>query len=272
MTLDYTVMDPTGNITVLVTTPVPVEEQARLGAALLAAEPDAEQVGFVRVGDSPDADVGLRMAAGEFCGNATMSAAALHCLHWALDDATVRVRASGASAPVTVAAAKQPGGGYACAVDMPRPLAVQEVSLSLEGTGYRFPLVRFEGISHLILPGDFDRDLAERAAPKWCADLGAEALGLMLLDEAAGRMDPLVWVPAGGSLYWERSCASGTAAVGAWLAARDGAEARVLLSEPGGVLSVTAAAPVGAISLRGTVKLLRVGQISTEQQDFAQEN
>ena len=272
MTLDYTVMDPTGNITVLVTTPVPEADRARAGAGLLAAEPDAEQVGFVSVGGAPDADVTLRMAGGEFCGNASMSAAALHCLHWALDASTVRVRASGASEPVTVAAEKQPGGAYACAVDMPRPLGAEEVGLTLDGAGYRFPLVRFEGISHLILPGDFDRALAERAAPKWCADLGAEALGLLLLDEAAWRMDPLVWVPAGDSLYWERSCASGSAAVGAWLAARDGAEARVSLSEPGGVLSVSAAGPVGAISLRGTVRLLRVGQISTEQQDFAQKN
>ena len=262
MTLDYTVMDPTGNITVLVTSPVPVAEQAGAGAALLAAEPDAEQVGFVAVGGAPGGEVSLRMAGGEFCGNAAMSAAALHCLRWGLDAAAVRVRASGAAAPVAVETAMQPGGSYVCAVDMPRPLAVEEVSLALEGTEYRFPQVRFEGISHLILPGDFDRDLAERAAPKWCAQLGAEALGLMLLDEAAGRMDPLVWVPAGGSLYWERSCASGTAAVGAYLALRAGAEARVSLSEPGGVLSVSAA-PAGPLTLRGTVKMLREGTVFT---------
>ena len=259
MTLDYTVMDPTGNITVLVTSPVPEAEQARAGAALLAAEPDAEQVGFVTVGDAPDGEVALRMAGGEFCGNAAMSAAALHCLHWDLALSELRVRVSGAAAPVTVKAQRQPGGGYACAVDMPRPLALEEVDLAREGASYRLPLVRFEGISHLLLPGDFDRGLAERAAPKWCADLGAGALGLMLLDASAGRLDPLVWVPVGDSLYWERSCASGSAAVGAYLAARNGAETRVSLSEPGGVLTVTAA-PVGGISLCGTVRLLRVGQ------------
>jgi len=271
MTLDYTVMDPTGNITVLVTSPVPVAEQARAGAALLAAEPDAEQVGFVTVGDAPDGEVTLRMAGGEFCGNAAMSAAALHCLHWSLPAAAVTVRASGAAAPVAVEAAMQPGGSYVCAVDMPRPLAVEEAALTLEGTAYRLPLVRFEGICHLILPGDFDRALAERAAPKWCAELGAGALGLMLLDAAAGTLSPLVWVPVGESLYWERSCASGTAAVGAYLAARTGEAVCASLSEPGGILSVSAP-PVGPLSLRGTVRLLRVGQISTEQQDFAQKN
>ena len=259
MELDYTVMDPTGNITVLVTSPVDVSDQARVGAALLAAEPEAEQVGFACVGDAPDADVTLRMAGGEFCGNAAMSAAALHCLHWSLKASTVRVRVSGAAEPVTVEAAMQPGGSYACAVDMPRPLSVEEVDLSLDGTDYRLPLVRFEGISHLVLPGDFDRDLAERAAPEWCAALGAGGLGLLLLDEDAGTMHPLVFVPVGESLCWERSCASGSAAVGAYLARRTGAAADVSLSEPGGVLSVTAD-PAGPVTLRGTVKLRSVGQ------------
>ena len=263
MDLDYTVMDPTGNITVLVTSPVPEKEQPRVGAALLAAEADAEQVGFVRVGDVPGSEAELRMAGGEFCGNAAMSAAALHCLHWALPTATVRVRVSGAAEPVTVAAEKLPGGGYACAVDMPRPLAVEEATLTLEGLAYRLPLVRFKGISHLVLPGDFDRGLAERAARQWCAELGAEALGLMLLDEAAGTMAPLVWVPVGESLYWERSCASGTAAVGAYLARRAGAKTDVSLAQPGGILRLSAEA-VGPLTLRGTVRLLRVGHFSPE--------
>lgn len=262
MILDYTVMDPTGNITVLVTAPVPAADQPRAAAAILAAEPDAEQVGFVCVGDAPDGEIALRMAGGEFCGNATMSAAALHCMHWSLPAATVRVRVSGTSEPVTVEAERQPGGGYACAVDMPRPAAVEEANLTLEGRAYRLPLVRFEGISHLILPGDFDRAAAERAARSWCARLGAEALGCMLLDERAGAMAPLVCVPVGDTLYWERSCASGSAAVGAYLARRSGAETDVSLSQPGGILRVSAS-PAGAITLRGAVRLLRVGQLFT---------
>ena len=259
MTLDYAVMDPTGNITALVTSPVPEADRPGAAAAILAAEPAVEQVGFVSVGDRPDGEATLRMAGGEFCGNAAMSAAALHCLHWALDASTVRVRVSGAAEPVAVAAEKQPGGACACAVDMPRPMAVETADLALDGAAYRLPLVRFEGISHLVLPGDFSRALAERAAKQWCADLGADALGLMLLEEGAGTMAPLVYVPGGDTLCWERSCASGTAAVGAYLARRAGAPVDVSLSQPGGILRVSAA-PVGPITLRGSVRLLRVGQ------------
>lgn len=262
MKLDYTVMDPTGNVTVLVRTPAETARQPDFAAAILAAEPAAEQVGFLSPGGD-GADLSLRMAGGEFCGNATMCAAALCCTEMGCTERTVRVRVSGAAEPVCVAVAAQPDGAYACAVEMPRPAGPETVRLALDGAAYRLPLVRFDGISHLMLPGGFGRALAERAAREWCAILRAPALGLMLLDEAAGRMIPLVYVPGGDTLYWERSCASGTAAAGAYLAWRAGAPIEAALAQPGGILRVSAH-PVGRITLFGHVRSLRVGEISTE--------
>ena len=264
MKLEYAVMDPTGNVTILVKTETPVREQPERAAALLAAEPAAEQVGFLSPGGG-GADLSLRMAGGEFCGNAAMSAAALRCMERGYDERTVRVRVSGAAAPVTVEVKAQPDGSWACAVDMPRPAAPEEAVLALDGAEYRLPLVRFDGIAHLMLPGDFDRALAERAARRWCADLGVPALGLMLLDAPAGRLTPLVCVPGGDTLYWERSCASGTAAAGAYLAWRSGESAEAALAQPGGVLRVIAR-PVGQITLYGCVRMLRVGEFPTESQ------
>ena len=46
MRMDYTLLDPTGNRTLLVTTPVAEPRQPALAAALMAAEPGTEQVGF----------------------------------------------------------------------------------------------------------------------------------------------------------------------------------------------------------------------------------
>ena len=75
--LGYAILDPTGNITALVETPVDPARQPETAAALMARHPQVEQVGFL----SPPAEGAvrgtLRMAGGEFCGNATMSAAAL---------------------------------------------------------------------------------------------------------------------------------------------------------------------------------------------------
>ena len=258
--LRYVLLDPTGNITALVTEPAPVERQPELAAALMAAEPTAEQVGFLSPG-AGGADVALRMAGGEFCGNAAMCAAALRCAETRSGGGTVRVRVSGMSDLLDVALRPQPDGSWRCDERFPRSPEVTETALPLPGGGEQPALlVRFETISHLILPADFDRALAERVAPVWCERLGAEALGLMLLDAPAGRMTPLVYVPGAGTLFWERSCASGTAAAGAALAYWEGAPVALDLAQPGGTLGVFAR-PVGEIVLRGAVKVLKVGEL-----------
>ena len=252
MKILYHLFDPTGNITVLVETPVPVERQSAVAAALLRAERAAEQVGFLSAAEG--CDLALRMAGGEFCGNATMSAAAFSALRNGGADGALIIQVSGAPAPVTVRLAALPGG-WRGTVDMPRPLSVARETLP--GGGSR-AVVRFPGIAHVIYTETIGRPAAETAVKRWCAALGAEAMGLMLFDRAANILTPLVYVPAGDTLYWEHSCASGSAAVGAYLASEAGRPVTAALTEPGGVLTVTAA-PGGAVSLTGTVKYLRKG-------------
>ena len=239
MELSYTVFDPTGNITVLVETPVAIAEQPRMAAALMAHEPTCEQVGFC-MPDMPGADITVRMAGGEFCGNASMSAAAYLCSERGWEHAAVTVAIGGQLVPVT--AEETGAGGFRCAVTMPRALRITEA--------FGLPLVELPGISHLIATAPMAREAAEEAIRGWCRALGADALGLMLLDEASGRLDPLVYVPQAGTLFWERSCASGTAAVGAWA----GPGTALSLTEPGGVLTVRTASD-GTVTLEGMVRL-----------------
>lgn len=246
MELSYTVFDPTGNITVLVHTPVPVADQPRVAAALMAREPDSEQVCF-RMPDTPGADITVRMAGGEFCGNASMSAAAWLCAERGQESAAVMVTIGGQLVPVAVN--KNGEGRWRCAVAMPRPLRVTEA--------FGLPLVELPGISHLIVAAPMARETAERSIRAWCRALGADALGLMLLGEGGRRLDPLVYVPQADTLFWERSCASGTAAVGAWA----GPGTALSLTEPGGVLTVRTAAD-GSVTLDGAVRLARKGSVT----------
>lgn len=246
MKLNYYLLDPTKNMTILVETPVPAESQPFVASVLLRAEPTAEQVGFVSPG-TEGCNTALRMAGGEFCGNATMSAAALYCMKNSLTEASVRVNASGTDAPVTVEV-RAVGDRYACTVDMPRPRRLTEA--------FDCPLAEFDGISHLIVTEPIERTAAEAAVKARCTALGAAGLGLMLLDEAAETLTPLVYVTSPETLYWEHSCASGSAAVGAYLAAQRGMPVDLALREPGGVLRVKAA-PDGPIFLSGTVILTK---------------
>ena len=244
-------MDPTGNITLLVESPVPADEQPVVAARLAALFPGTEQTGFLYPGRY-DADIALRMAGGEFCGNAAMSAGALHAMTRG-EGGVMNVRVYGTAEPVRVDVTDLGNGAWRGAVDMPRPVSVRRETMP---GGGEFPVVRFDGIAHVIVELPMDRPAAEKAAPAWCERLHADAVGLMFLDRAAGALAPLVYVPAAGTLCWERSCASGTTACGAYLAAESGGEVTLPLRQPGGTLTVTAA-PDAAPRLTGAVRCLR---------------
>ena len=117
----YTLLDPTGNMTLLAETPVETMSQPLTAKKLMELEPDTEQVGFV--GFENDG-VRLRMAGGEFCGNAAMSAAVLYLQHTGRGEGGVSVRVSGTPEPVAVTARELPDGSWSATVTMPGPLAV----------------------------------------------------------------------------------------------------------------------------------------------------
>ena len=93
----YCILNPTGNITAIVTDPVPAEDYPSIAAKVMEIEPTAEQVGFLLPGDE-EYDAKLSMAGGEFCGNASMSAAALTAMQRKIkpgDELTVTLKVSG---------------------------------------------------------------------------------------------------------------------------------------------------------------------------------
>ena len=246
----YTLFDPTGNMTLLAETPVPEASQSLLAKKLMAMEPRTEQVGFV----SPAEDgIRLRMAGGEFCGNASMSAAALYAAGKGIEKGSVTVRVSGTPDPVRVVTEAASEGVWHCVVTMPKPVFVGKESFT---DGREHPVVRFPGIAHVILEEDMEQEAAEQLAPAWCRELGADGLGLMFLDRENRRLKPLVYVPEAGTLFWETSCASGTTAVGAYLAAESGETVCLPLAQPGGTLEITAE-PEGTLQLAGAVRIVR---------------
>lgn len=261
-------MDPTGNVTILVETPVPAAEQCAVAAKLMELEPTAEQVGFLE--SRPDADVALRMAGGEFCANAAMSAAVLAGMDAAavacaccerIADSFLTVSVSGAE-PIVVELEARAGGDdvWQGTVRLPRPLAVETVRFA---DGQTCPVVTFDGIVHVILECAMPREDAEALARRRCAELHADALGLMFLDRAEQRLTPLVYVPLADTMFWENSCGSGTAAVGAYLAKEQGTTVRVPLRQPGGTPEITAS-PDGALRLRGSVRFVHRRTVETD--------
>ena len=165
----------------------------------------------------------------------------------------VMVRVSGAADPVRAEVEPMPDGSWKGTVEMPRPAAVENVRLP---GGISLPAVRFDGITHILLEKTIPDAQAEELIKQWCGHLGADALGLMFLDMEKKKLRPLVYVPAAGTLCWENSCASGTTACGAYLAAKAGGSVCETLRQPGGSLRVEVTQD-GRFLLGGTIRLLK---------------
>ncbi len=243
MLISYRLMNPTGNITALVETDTPVSKQPCVAMKIMQAEPTCEQVGFVsHAGKNDEYDIELRMAAGEFCGNATMSTAAL----WAYDNLpigqtgrNVVVKASGTSGLVDVYITRTGDEMFSGKVKMPLPKKISERTFTYGSDNFETGMVEFEGITHLVLNGvTMKKSEAEEVIQKWCDELGVEGLGIMFLE--GDKLSPLVYVPSINSLFWESSCASGTTAVGAYLHYKNKAGLKRTFSEPGGQLCISA--------------------------------
>ena len=258
MELCYTVIDPTKNITLLVTTPVPRDVQPRIAAELLQREQDAEQVGFAEglAAGKPR----LQMMGGEFCGNATMSMAA-----WLNQDLPVgesralTLPVSGAPGPVSCQVTRI-DGCFIGTVSMPLPGRIETLSLPLCGVMQSLPVVFLPGICHVIVPADMiSRDQAEETLRSWSELLPGEAMGLLLLAEDQTGFTPLVYVKPTDSCVWERGCGSGSASIGAWLTSVRGTDQCVSLRQPGGVIQVVTRTDGGAgltaLTITGTVAI-----------------
>lgn len=261
----HSILDPTGNITALVEDAVAVGEQPAVAVQIMAAHPEVEQVGFVRVcEEGMGVQAELRMAGGEFCGNASMCAAALWAWRTGHADGReqVNLRVSGAEEPVAVVLEPR-GDGFDAAVAMPHAREVMRARLAFGGHAAEVPVVLFEGIAHAVIEEgspffylQVDRAIAEEAVRAWCEGLAADGLGLMFCSGTAPELalTPLVYVPGSGTVFWESSCASGSAAVGIWHAHAAGAPVDLTLHEPAGTLRVTSDTSTGDTWLFGTVR------------------
>lgn len=240
MDINYYLISPTGNITVLVTNEVDIKNQPEYAMELLRIERTAQQVGYVTE-NTDQADIGLRMAAGEFCGNATMSTAALYCKNRCIkpgETAVVKVDTSGVDEPVNVTIECMQNG-YRGTLQMPSPKSIQTVTLEYEDVKYELPIVDFGGISHIIIERDININ-PEKTIVDWCEKLNLESLGLIFVNEENGKtyMNPLVYVSELRSCYWESSCGSGTTALGAYLYYKNGLNIDLDINEPGGVMNI----------------------------------
>lgn len=271
--VDFVKLSPTGNTTVLVKTPVPRPLQAETGARLLGKDSVfAEQAGFIEDGTLPFARARLQMSGGEFCGNGAMAMAAYIARKDGLavgESAEIPLEVSGTEKLITCKIKALANGAFTGTVDMPLPTDITRRSLGSPTAPLDLWAVSFPGITHVILPFEIAKALssdpksfAESVIRSWARTIGAQALGIMLLDEDSLSIAPLVFVSTPNTLFWETGCGSGTAAVGAYLANTSGKSGRYRISQPGGVITASTRVKNGhltGLSISGNVKLVTEG-------------
>ena len=236
--------DPAGNITLLVLTPVPGNARSTVARELLE-RCGGEQVGFL-VPPILGGDCRLEMMGGEFCGNA------LRVLGrwWAEEHpGTERLRGeiSGCGRPLEITV--EPGLVRA---EIPLPEKIAD----FEGRDAAV----FAGIVHLVGNAPVPTEEEARAITRRaCEHFSRPAAGVMTLHRDG--MTPAVYVRDTNTLYFESSCASGTAAAAAVLSRDREGESVFALRQPGGTLTARAARREGALralSVEGPVELSAV--------------
>ena len=256
----YVIMDPTGNLTALVTEWGGPEDEGEITARLMR---ESEQVAYLEPPAEPGALAHIRLMGGEFCGNAAMAAAG-----WLVRDRlrpglemTVPIGVSGAEG-VLFCRIRGLEDGFEGTVEMPRVLSVRPA----EAGGERLAEVRMEGITHLIREErePLEKEKAEALLTAFAEKSGAAAAGLMDRNPETGFMRPLVYVRGSGTLVWETACGSGTAAVGALEAWRRGSgTAAARVAQPGGTLVAEASAEQGTVTEVRITGKVRIGEEKT---------
>lgn len=233
MKIQVQYLNPAGNITAVVLSPVPPELRPALSRAIMD-QGRAEQVGFAappRLGG----DCRIEMMGGEFCGNAVRSYGFLR----KNGAETLAVEISGATAPVPVTVDALQDAAFA---DMPLPLGVDWLSVQ----GKQYPLIQCQGICHLLaLEQTPDPAFLEEARPM-LNRLEQEAWGIMFL--SGQKLTPAVYVKSTDSLVWESSCGSGSVAAAWYLSGQNPTENRFCFQEPGGEISVEVRRENGTVS------------------------
>ena len=267
MELKFIKTSPTENMTLLIETPVPREQHLEIAEKLISyGSVYAAQAGYIEEPENPAAKKRLQMMAGEFCGNASLSLAAVLAEEKGLsigEETEILLEVSGADSLVNCQMKKEEKG-FSGRVAMPLPKAIEHKEFHLEGETYELAVVVFEGISHIIVPvslwGEKGKEKAELAAKVW-GDQMTAAFGILLFDEEKGELKPLVSVQ-GVTLIWERGCGSGTCAIGAYLAAKEGESLSISLKQPGGIMGAEVSYENGtfkSLHITGKVSIVAKG-------------
>lgn len=255
--VEYIKFIPGGNNTALVLTKnYTVKEKKEINDVILNYDKSIEQVGFVDAEQLPE----LQMAGGEFCGNATRSAAYYYLKGKA---GTIKVLVNGHDEIYT---GVYENGEAWCEI----PLYHGSDAIIEKETGiYQ---VRMNGMVSIVIREDIAKQyLQQKDKLKEFAMLFIdkyelhenEAVGVMFLERTSKlKIHPVVWVKSIDTLYYETGCGSGTTATAMVEAFLKNENQKLEIVQPSGL---TISAEI-TIENKHVVKAVIAGKVDTDNE------
>lgn len=275
MKLNFIKANPTENMTVFVVDALPREEYLGVANKIMNYNNiNAEQVGFIERPENPqsEASTRLQMMGGEFCGNATRALAAV-AVQRGYKNITekdgkyqVPLEASGIEGLIHCQVEQKSSNGYEVSLEMPQYKSISTIDLEYRDKAYKGTIVDLSGISHAVFFTD-DNSLDEEffeAVRSAMKNFDYDAFGIMFYDEKEEFMRPLVYVKDTNSLIWERSCGTGTVAIGVVLSLLGKQSVDKNVNQPGGQMQITTVWKehgLESIILKGMVYIVAEGEL-----------
>lgn len=283
MKLNFAKVNPVENMTIFVMDPVDSLKHMDVANKLMDySNIHGEQVGFVETprtlkGKSLNA-LRLQMMGGEFCGNATRSLAAL-MVHLNSTSVTkqdnqykVSLEVSGSEDLLNcLVRTTDKENVYISKVTMPLPTRISNSAIKFEDKRIDLRRVDFPGITHFIVESNeiVDKEEFFETIKSNLDKEDYDAFGIMFYNTEDKFLTPLVYVRSTDSKYWERSCGSGTTALGVSLAKDKNISIKEYVKQPGGELEITVTLNDGKISelsLDGKVEIIAEGIVFIDDQ------
>jgi len=213
--IEYELLNPSGNVTALVTKDVPREKYKEISNEIMNNNPNVEQVGFLK--KYSDTVFRLEMAGLEFCGNASRAFACFLAKEKYVSSNKFEISVSGYDSLIECNVEKK-GNEFFSTIDLKLKKPINNFIEKKILDGQEVFMVKLPGISHVFLDikkFKFDKDNCKKEAKEILNKLNLldlAAVGVIWYENK--QIHPVVYVKDIDSLFYENSCGSGSMAFG----------------------------------------------------------
>ena len=206
--VEYSIYRPAGNDTAFVYGLEYTQKQRKkINDLIMAKHPNVEQVGFIELNPKPE----LQMAGGEFCGNATRSAASIF-----LNGKPGNLQMFVNSKDLINAGVNKEGKAW-CEIPLYHGADViteKEPGIFIvKMNGMITVVMQYEIAKKYLVNKDNLKAMGMNFIHKYHLEY-SEAVGVMFCENVEGviKINPVVWVKEINTLFYETACGSGTTA------------------------------------------------------------